>query len=110
MVRQDRDTPDPFATDIGRKANRRLRARQRERTSSLWYGLGTFGVVGWSIAIPTLLGVILGAWLDANVPASFSWRLTLLFLGLVMGCLNAWYWVSTERQLTRKERHRHDDE
>jgi ATP synthase protein I len=110
MAREERDMPDPFATDVGRKASRRLRARHRDKSDSLWFGLGTFGMVGWSIAIPTVIGVVVGTWLDANVPASFSWRLTLLFLGLVVGCLNAWYWISSERQLPRKERHHNQDE
>jgi ATP synthase protein I len=55
-----------------------------------------FGIVGWSVAIPTLLGVALGVWLDIVLPTPFSWTLTLLFTGIVAGCLNAWYWVKRE--------------
>jgi ATP synthase protein I len=87
--------------DLGRKvegkAARKARAR-RERDRSIWFGLGTFGVIGWSVATPTLLGIALGIWLDTTVPSPVSWTLTFLLLGLVLGCGNAWYWVLRERK------------
>jgi len=52
-----------------------------------------FGVVGWSVAIPTLIGTALGIWIDNNWPSQFSWTLMLLIGGVMVGCLNAWYWV-----------------
>jgi ATP synthase protein I len=55
-----------------------------------------FGLVGWSVAIPTLLGIALGVWLDREFPAEHSWTLTFLFIGVLLGCLNAWYWVRQE--------------
>ena len=55
------------------------------------------GLVGWSVAIPTLIGLALGIWLDSTVPLGFSWTLTLLFAGIIVGCINAWYWISRER-------------
>jgi ATP synthase protein I len=62
------------------------------------------GLVGWSVAIPTVLGVVLGLWLDLNWPSRFSWTLTLLLAGAVLGALNAWYWVSQEQQAMDRER------
>lgn len=84
-----------FRVDVGRKAARRRRAA-REKDRGLWFSLGLFGLVGWSIAVPTLLGVALGVWIDSRWPGRVSWTLTLLFLGVVVGCLNAWYWVKQE--------------
>ena len=81
--------------DVARKAQRRLSAR-REQRRSIWFSLGLFGMVGWSVAIPTLLGIALGVWLDRQFAGRVSWTLTLLFVGLVIGCLNAWYWVKQE--------------
>jgi ATP synthase protein I len=46
--------------------------------------------VGWSVTLPTLLGIALGVVIDRRWPGRFSWTLTLLFLGLVFGCANAW--------------------
>jgi len=82
--------------EVARKAERKLQAQgQRER--SIWFGLGMFGLVGWAVAVPTLLGIALGVWLDARWPAEqLSWTLTFLGLGIALGCLNAWYWVQRE--------------
>lgn len=80
---------------IGRKAQRKLKARG-ERDRGVWFGLGMFGLVGWSVAVPAVLGIALGIWLDARLGDRISWALTLLFVGVALGCLNAWYWVRRE--------------
>jgi len=93
---RDRESrPEPLNSIVDRKAERKLRA-QRERPRSLWYGLGMFGLVGWSVAIPTLIGVAIGLWFDANYPSPISWTLTGLGIGILIGCLNAWFWVQRE--------------
>jgi ATP synthase protein I len=84
-----------FRAIIAAKEARKLRAREA-RHRSIWFGLGMFGVVGWSIAIPTVLGVVMGLWIDRRWPSPFSWTLMLLFIGVVLGCLNAWYWIKQE--------------
>ena len=81
--------------EIGRKAERKLKA-QAERRKAVWFGLGMFGLVGWSVAVPTILGIALGLWLDAHLADTVSWTLTFLLVGIALGCLNAWYWVKKE--------------
>jgi len=81
--------------EVERKAERKLRAR-REEERTAWFWLGMFGLVGWSIAIPTLIGVGLGVWIDRRWPGPVSWTLTLLIMGVAIGCLNAWYWIKQE--------------
>ena len=82
--------------EIGRKAERKLRGR-REKRRTVWFGLGMFGLVGWAVAVPTLIGIGIGVWLDGNYPAGrVSWTLTFLVVGITAGCLNAWYWVKQE--------------
>ncbi len=92
--RSDRDRADAAAR-IGRQAERRLKAR-RERKRAVWFGLGMFGLVGWAVAVPTLIGVAIGWWLDREVSSDISWTLALLLAGVVLGVVNAWYWVSRE--------------
>ena len=58
--------------------------------------MGMFGLVGWTVAIYTVLGIALGVWLDNRWPGTISWTLTLLLLGLGAGIYNAWYWVQKE--------------
>jgi len=87
--------PENTAGEIGRAAERRLKAR-RERRHGVWFGLGMFGLVGWSVAVPTLAGIALGWWLDRTMPERFSWTLALLLAGAVLGAMNAWFWVNRE--------------
>lgn len=95
--------------DIKKKQARKLRAR-RTRNKSLWLGLGMMGAVGWSVAIPTLIGIILGIWLDARWPGNFSWTLLLLISGLLLGCANAWLWVAREQRSIDKNKETHKSE
>jgi ATP synthase protein I len=85
----------PLEEQVGEKEMRKVRAR-RAGDRSIWFGLGMFGVVGWSVAVPTLLGLALGIWIDSNYPTQYSWTLMGLLIGLLVGCLNAWYWLNSE--------------
>ncbi len=89
------DAPETVADAIAGKARRKKEALKRH-DENVWYGLGMFGLVGWAVAVPTLLGVALGLWLDAHTSTRFSWTLSLLFLGVIIGSINAWYWVRRE--------------
>ena len=86
---------ETFQQEVARKAARRARA-ERDTDQSVWFSLGLFGLVGWSVAVPTLLGIALGVWIDERWPGRVSWTLTLLFAGIALGCANAWYWVKQE--------------
>lgn len=89
---------------IGAREQRKLRTRKtRDRT--VFHGLGAAGIVGWSVAVPTVIGALAGLWLDRSFPGDFSWTLALLLGGVALGCLNAWYWVSLEsRSIEEDER------
>ncbi len=97
-----------LAERVGAKAARKLKAR-RDSTSGVWLGLGMMGIIGWSVAIPTLLGAALGLWLDKHHPGRQSWTLALLVAGLAIGCLNAWLWVAKEDKAMRDEKDDHDE-
>ena len=88
------DEPN-FAAQVAAKAARKIKAR-RNKGAGVWFGLGMMGLIGWSVAIPTLLGAALGLWLDARAPDAHHWTLALLMAGLTLGCFNAWHWVAKE--------------
>jgi len=77
---------------VASKEALRIKARS-EKDHNLLLGLSIFGIVGWSVVIPTLIGIALGIWIDSRWPSRFSWTLMLLSGGLFSVCLNAWYWV-----------------
>jgi ATP synthase protein I len=84
-----------FSRETGEKATRKLRAR-RQGDRGVWFGLGMFGLVGWSVMVPALLGILAGIALDRVLGGTVSWTLTGLVLGVLAGCLNAWYWIKRE--------------
>lgn len=86
-----------FAERIRKKSSRKIRAR-KEGDKGLWYGVGMFGLVGWSVAIPTLLFLLLGIWIDSTYKSRYSWTLMMLIFGIFLGCVNAWYWVKKESE------------
>lgn len=99
---------DPsLAEQVGARAARKLKAR-RSGTPGVWFGLGMMGLIGWSVAMPMLLGAVLGLWLDQRYPGGHSWTLALLMAGLTLGCLNAWQWVSKEDRAMRDAQDDHD--
>ena len=67
-------------------------------------------MVGWSIALPAVIGALVGRWIDAAWPGSLSWTLILLVVGLGAGCLNAWRWVEQEMQEMQREREEKDND
>ncbi len=91
-----------LADEVGARADRKLAAK-RHAHHGVWFGLGMMGLVGWSVAIPTVLGAALGMWLDEHHGGAHPRTLALLLLGLVIGCLNAWHWVAKESEALRKD-------
>lgn len=86
---------DPSANEIRRSAERMQRARNTRGVSPL-RGLGAFGMIGWSIAVPTVGGAFLGLWLNRVAPQTFSWPIALILGGVVVGGMIAWGWIDRE--------------
>ena len=103
MQSSDKKYENSFSKQVEEKAQRKIKALHNDKRS-VWFGLGLFGMVGWSVAVPTLLGTALGIWLDTKYTQSFSWTLTCLILGLFAGCLIAWHWITKEhKEMNQKD-------
>ena len=63
-----------LGAQVGIKAARKLKAR-RIGAQGIWFGVSLMGLIGWSVSIPTLLGIALGVWLDKHHPGRHSWTL-----------------------------------
>lgn len=102
----DERNEEPPSARLGREVaaqeRRKLRARRRG-SEGLWFGFASFGLIGWSVAVPTLIGVALGIWLDRRHPSRFSWTLMLLGVGIAVGCFNAWHWVAREHRAIQEQ-------
>ena len=115
--------PDHHRRDIERERERELvrrragyrllvtKSRRRERsrrspTIGAW--VGTFGLVGWTVTVPTLLGLALGAFLDDRFGGQLRFTISFLLIGVVAGVATAWYWVRREIHVTdRHDTDRH---
>ncbi len=100
-MKESDDRQRAIADRMTAKLERKLKSRKD--VSGVWFGLGLMGIVGWSVAIPTLLGTALGIWIDGKYPGGHPWTLALLVAGLSLGCLNAWHWVGKEEKAIRDQ-------
>ena len=87
---------DASAKAIRRRAERMQQTRNEPKYSPL-NGLGVFGVIGWSVALPTVAGAFIGMWLNRVAPQSFSWPMALILGGAVVGAMVAWSWIDKSR-------------
>lgn len=86
---------DRTSDEIGERA-RRMKAARDDPGPSPLRGIGTFGMIGWSIAVPTVGGAFLGLWLDRVAPRQISWTVALILGGVALGGLIAWAWIGKE--------------
>lgn len=102
MPSNQNNMPDPpvppekhFESEVGKKEERKIKARKGPGFN-IWFGLGMMGLIGWSVSVPMLIGIAIGVWLDATLHTRYSWTLMCLFIGVVLGCLNAWFWIKRQ--------------
>ena len=93
-------TPQPENNErLGQAVKKRQERRelwQREGERSLGQNLAMIGALGWTIVVPTLLGIFAGRWLDRTFQSGIFWTLGLLVTGLVAGCTFAWRRMHSE--------------
>ena len=89
------ERPDP-TPPLERDA-RRL-TRREPSGASFWRSLSVLGTVGWSIALPAALGAWAGRRLDLHFASGVHFPLTLLFVGVLVGCAVAWRVVREQRR------------
>ena len=89
---------ESFSEEILKIEKRKLKERHNQKNS--WFGLGMMGVIGWTIALPTVAGLGAGLWLDNRNPGSMSWTLMGLGAGVMVGCIMAWSWIKREQEDT----------
>jgi ATP synthase protein I len=86
---QQGDNHDGLGRAVRTRQQRRERW-QREGERSLGQNLAMIGALGWTIVLPTLIGIFAGRWLDRYFSSGIFWALGLLAAGLAVGCTFAW--------------------
>jgi len=87
--------PDRHKKDFVSEVERRRERREEgKRDRSFWSSVGAMGMVGWSVSLPMVAGLLLGRWLDARLDSGHVFMLFFMFVGLGAGCLIAWRMVS----------------
>lgn len=95
MDKEEKTSKNELLDEVEKDVAKKLKAEREGK--EIMFGLGFFGIVGWSIAVPTLLAIALGVYLDKKFPSGFSWTLTLIFVGVILGAFNAWRWLNDNR-------------
>ncbi|OXC75373.1 ATP synthase protein I [Caballeronia sordidicola] len=110
MTQPSPDDIDPkrdAGSDADRMAHAARQAVQREREAreepepSLGVRLGQIGILGWTIVVPTLLGLVIGHWLDRHFNTGVFFSAPLLMAGAAVGLWSAWKWMHRQ---TRRDR------
>lgn len=75
----------------------KAQALGNRKNRTFYFNAAILSVYGWQMAIPVLLGIILGRFLDKHFTSdTFSWTLNLIIIGFAIGVFNANYWVRKE--------------
>ena len=88
----DPQTEDKLANAARRSADR-AKASLENPEPSLGSRLGQIGVLGWTIVVPTLLGLALGRWLDREFATGIFFSAPLIIIGAILGFWSAWKWM-----------------
>lgn len=89
MTSQPKKNGETLATPVRRQRERRAQWR-REGERSLGRNLAWIGALGWLIVMPILVGVFAGRWIDRHYGTGVFWTVSLLALGVAVGCYLAW--------------------
>jgi ATP synthase protein I len=75
------------------KQVQRMKQAEKERPTLLAQTAYT-GILGLLFVLPVIGGAYLGRWLDSLLQGySMRWTLSLLFLGIVVGAVNVYFFV-----------------
>lgn len=83
------ETPDDLVGATRRKQER-LHRQKADQEDSVASHLAWIGALGWTVAMPTILGAFLGRWLDQLLGLKMPFTAALLVIGLILGCVMAW--------------------
>ncbi|MFP1632398.1 AtpZ/AtpI family protein [Zhengella sp. ZM62] len=87
---------DRALAEAARKSRARDEAGARDPEPSLARRFGQIGVLGWVIVGPTLLGVVIGGWLDRLLGSGITLSAALTLMGAALGLWLALRWMNEQ--------------
>ncbi|MCX6089508.1 MAG: AtpZ/AtpI family protein [Candidatus Atribacteria bacterium] len=84
-----------------------MRKKKTGIEENIWKNFGQIWDISWMTIAPIVMGVFLGQYLDKNYPLGFSWTLSLIALGALLGFYNLYQFLMRESE--KDENDRRDD-
>ena len=81
-----------FSELVGEEERRKIEARKPGSRGTLAW-IGAIGLMGWTIALPMVLGIALGRWIDSRGSGPRLFTIMFMIGGLLIGCAMAWSWI-----------------
>lgn len=94
MIPEPAGKPEDRLAEAARRAADAEREGAREPEPSLGTRLGQIGILGWTIVVPTLLGVVAGRFLDRTLETGVFFTAPLIMIGAGIGLWSAWKWMN----------------
>lgn len=94
MIPGNSDKPVDRLADAARKAAESAKEGRDNPEPSLGVRLGQIGILGWTIIVPTLIGVLIGRWLDRTFETGVFFTAPLIMIGAAFGLWSAWKWMN----------------
>lgn len=92
----DNGRRDGLYRSVEQRAGRRTRW-EREGERPLWQNLSMIGALGWLVVTPTILGALVGRWLDRIFDQGVFWTGSLICLGAAIGLYLVWQRMQSDR-------------
>ncbi len=78
---------------------------QKRHENPIAFNVVVLSIYGWHIAIPVLLGIFTGQYVDKHWPLPpLSWTLNFILIGFGLGFYNATRWIRREGIIQDKEK------
>jgi ATP synthase protein I len=92
----DNDRQNDLYRSVEQRGERRARW-EREGERPLWQNLSMIGALGWLVVTPTVLGALIGRWLDRTYGQGVFWTGSLIFLGAAIGFYLIWQRMQSDQ-------------
>ncbi len=87
------DLGEDHTADAARRAAQLRAEGEKNPEPSLGARFGQIGILGWTMIVPTLLGLFVGRWLDRTFHTGVTFAAALLMVGAGFGLWSAWRWM-----------------